>query len=264
MIHDLITSRVSAAREGYISYLNSLNGAYSMAVSNYDPTTPIVKNEFRRTTGHLVETTQISLNQIIIQASVDVIRSAADYIASLNARDIDMSRQKAREIVRLELREAMLSLEQETIEQVHQQIVRDLSLTKTLLRNFQLEAKMRSVSRGVSIQSATIAVRARQSKFRTNFLDRGGKRWQSERYVEVTLHAFLYRLYNEAILYLLSKEGATFAKLSYPDESHKLNGMPFAIVSEVTKYPSYYEIRDEIFHPNSKAIVVANVVMTDV
>lgn len=90
-------------------------------------------------------------------------------------------------------------------------------------------------------------------------LDRSGKRWDSMRYVHATLRGFLLKLYTDSFVRALSVDGTDEAKVIHPDEKHENNGLVFSISGQSVSLPSYYSIRETVFHPNSRAMVERNV-----
>lgn len=88
------------------------------------------------------------------------------------------------------------------------------------------------------------------------FIDRAGRRWNVDRYIDVTVGWVYFRYYNE--IYLMGRviRRRKTASVLHRDENHRNSGMRFPIVRASVSDPAPYdEIMDTVFHPNSNAMV---------
>ena len=82
---------------------------------------------------------------------------------------------------------------------------------------------------------------------RMRVMDSRGRRWRSERYVAICIQSILLRAVNESILYRAKPNARFKVVFSEPNKSHLL------ISLNDYRLP---EIHDDVFHPNSTALIV--------
>jgi hypothetical protein len=92
----------------------------------------------------------------------------------------------------------------------------------------------------------------RMSKIEFKVPDGAGRNWDATRYVSFLAREFVYRV---KLLRQLSDAGEV-GEVFYPD--HEADGMVFAISGDHPGMPTYKDIEKTVFHPNSKAEVVAH------
>lgn len=92
----------------------------------------------------------------------------------------------------------------------------------------------------------------RMSKIDFKVPDPAGRNWDATRYVSFLAREFVYRV---KLLRQLSDAGEV-GEVFYPD--HESDGMVFAIRGDHAGMQTYKDIEKTVFHPNSKAEVVAH------
>lgn len=86
------------------------------------------------------------------------------------------------------------------------------------------------------------------------FVDRAGRSYKSSKVVRDTIRQSLINVYNEIYMSAVFDHGHEIVEVTHPDPNYKWFGRKIAIVSG-RDLPTYYEIRDEVFHPSSEARV---------
>jgi hypothetical protein len=82
---------------------------------------------------------------------------------------------------------------------------------------------------------------------RMRVMDSRGRRWRSERYAAISVQSILLRAVNESILYRAKPNARFKVTFNDPNKSHLL------ISLDDYRLP---EIHDDVFHPNSTALIV--------
>lgn len=83
--------------------------------------------------------------------------------------------------------------------------------------------------------------------------DPAGRNWDATRYLSFLAREFIYRL---TLLKQLSDVKGDFGEVFYPD--HENDGLVFVIRGNHSGVPTYKDIEKSVFHPNSKAEVIAH------
>jgi hypothetical protein len=140
---------------------------------------------------------------------------------------------------------------------VSQALARDAEVAHARIRDFHLKVEMLLASGGRGYSSAVIAAgiseRARGITFGQT--DTLGRRWKSSQFISATLRGALQGIYADAFVRAAAAHGASSVALQYADPEHEGHGqvIPFA---ESDDAPGYLSLRNEIFHPNSRATLV--------
>jgi hypothetical protein len=137
---------------------------------------------------------------------------------------------------------------------VAQALARDAEAAQSRVRDFGLKVQLLMGAGGRSYSSAVIAAsipeRARGITFGQT--DAAGRRWKSANFVAATLKGALQGIYADAFVRTAAADGATGVVVQYTDPEHEGHGrvVPFA---ETDETPGYLTVRNEVFHPNSRA-----------
>jgi hypothetical protein len=137
---------------------------------------------------------------------------------------------------------------------VSQALARDAEVAHGRIRDFHLKVEMLLAAGGRGYSSAVIAAgiseRARGITFGQT--DTLGRRWKSSQFVSATLKGALQGIYADAFVRAAAARGDTSVALRYADPKHEGHGqiIPFA---ESDDTPGYLTVRNELFHPNSRA-----------
>lgn len=85
--------------------------------------------------------------------------------------------------------------------------------------------------------------------------DRAGRTWGSQKFIHNMVRQMMVRTYVETYLYAMTVANIDVARLIHDDSEHEFAGDLFSISGATPKMPTYLEIRDTVFHPNSNFMV---------
>lgn len=135
------------------------------------------------------------------------------------------------------------------------QIERDIAFLERSLRKTAIQVTMSARAQGISVLSALISYRiGNAQELQFFFHDRQNRKFPSRKFVRGLWRHNLLGLYNDIVLMTLADHGVTRAQVRHVNAGAETNGMLITILTN-TALPSYGEIRDEVFHPNSDAIL---------
>lgn len=126
----------------------------------------------------------------------------------------------------------------------------------TLIEAVRHAALQISLSARAVGQSREMAIR--QYQFSANlefyFRDRRNHRLLARKFVRALWRQALLSLYNEVVLVTLAEHGESTAQVEHLDAKAPIDGMIIAM-SASAAHPIYDEVRSQIFHPNSDAVL---------
>lgn len=134
-------------------------------------------------------------------------------------------------------------------DEIAAQVERDVVTLKRELQRIALETDRDARLRGISQENALARRRAGGIDPQFHFRDRGGRRLKSQKHIRTIWRHHLLTTYNEVMLFTLAEFGRRQARIEHPDPKHRYAGITFEIGDE------YLALRDEVFHPNSEAVV---------
>lgn len=177
------------------------------------------------------------------------IASEAHQTTIADLRSIDTSELTERALEHLRATHSYL------IDELVAQIHRDIALLRQTLQRVSLEVSIASRSRGIPERTALIEYRiGNQADMQFVFHDRHARKWASKKFVRAIWRHTLLSVYNEIVLFVLADHGVARARVEHEDSSAQSHGMIIAMGSN-TEFPTYSEIRNEIFHPNANAVL---------
>jgi hypothetical protein len=134
-------------------------------------------------------------------------------------------------------------------DEIAAQVERDIVTLKRELQRLALETDREARLRGITYENALARRRAGGIDPQFHFRDRGGRRLKSQKHIRTIWRHHLLTTYNEVMLFTLAEFGRRKARIEHPDPKHRHAGTVFEIGDE------YLALRDEVFHPNSDAVV---------
>lgn len=135
------------------------------------------------------------------------------------------------------------------------QINRDVALMRRALQRVSLEVYAAARSRGISERQALIEYRiGNNAELDFAFHDRTNRKWSSRKFVRTLWRHSLLSVYNEVVMLTLADHGLRRARVVHLDPNAESHDSLIAFSSS-SELPTYSEIRDTIFHPNSNAIL---------
>jgi hypothetical protein len=154
----------------------------------------------------------------------------------------------------------LANLLQDDLDNTTQQIIslemRDEARVKKLLRDLALQVSIATARKRTSYVGALIAARhGKVATLQFRQTDRSGRAWNTAVYLRTLVRMFLLHVYIESFLYGRAEAGSDLAKVTYADPEHEFHGLVFSISGATDGYPSYEDIKDKVFHPNSVANV---------
>lgn len=88
------------------------------------------------------------------------------------------------------------------------------------------------------------------------FIDRMGRKYKASKHIRDTYRQHLLNVYNEVYMDVVASYGHDSVRVDHPNPDYKWFGAELAIVTgSDADIPLYYDVRDEIFHPSSEAVV---------
>jgi hypothetical protein len=135
------------------------------------------------------------------------------------------------------------------------QIERDIAFLKQSLRKAALQVTIGARAQKIPIRAALMQYRiGNATELFFFFHDRRNQKWPSRKFVRAVWRHHLLSLYNETVLLTLADHGIDKAQVLHANPQANSHGM-IVSMSSGTAMPTYSEIRNEIFHPNSDAIL---------
>lgn len=134
------------------------------------------------------------------------------------------------------------------------QVERDVAFLTRSLRQHALQVAIAARSQRIPIAAASLQARIGSAVI-LSVADRAGTKWPSRKFVRTLIRHALLLLYNDVVLITLAEHGIETAEVAHLSAKADVHGMIIAM-SPNAEFPTYAEIRDEVFHPNADAIVV--------
>lgn len=246
MIADRLDRESDAAAQRYLLLVGTWNGLYQNAFFSGDLTSPPAINDLRDQAlavgGFYMTAEQDAISERLHSIAVDAQGATLDAIA---APVVDkLAEQPSEHVVALsEYLDSELSV----------QISRDVEFMRRQLRNTALAIRMAAQAQGISTKAAAIQHRAHNAaELKFQFKDRAGRKWPSHKFVRSAWRQSLLQTHNDTVLLTLADHGLTEAEIQRPSASpERISLLPGSSL------PVYAEIRDEVFHPNSEAVLAA-------
>lgn len=153
------------------------------------------------------------------------------------------------------LREHLADAENYLLHELSIQIERDIAFLKQSLRKALLQVSVGARAQQIPTRTALIQYRiGNTTELHFFFHDRRNQKWPSRKFVRAVWRHHLLALYNEAVLLTLADHGIDKAMIRHMNPDSHSHGMVISM-SSGSALPTYSEIRNEIFHPNSDAVL---------
>lgn len=139
------------------------------------------------------------------------------------------------------------------------QVERDIAFLMDSLNRTYLQVSLAAKAHGTGLKAALIQYQiGNATELVFFFHDRQTRKWPSRKFVRAIWRHSLLTAYNEIVLITLAEHGEARAVIHHVDPKSHSHGIIIAMGSG-SEFPTYSEIRNEIFHPNSDAIVAREV-----
>ena len=184
-----------------------------------------------------------------------VIREISEQIALQARRDAlnDVSATSTHENLPERVTELLTSSLSDLENEIVMQIERDIAFLRKSARHTALEVELAAQVQGIARSVAQMRLRIYgRPELAFSIRDRAGRRWPSHNFVRTIWRQHLLDTYNETVLSTLADFGIDRAMVSAPGANH--DGQLVTML-QGAELPTYREVRDAIFHPNSEAFL---------
>lgn len=199
-----------------------------------------------------------SLAQVYIEDEFQTIGIIVDEIAleARRATHVQLRSSTSDELSE-RTREHLTSFSHYLRDEIIAQIHRDVAQLRQSLQRAALEVSVAARSQGKSERVALIEYRIgnQAETLSFTFTDRVSRRWSSTKFIRAVWRQTLLSTYNEMVMITLSEHGITEAVVYHEDPGSQYHSTRISFGSN-TELPTYSEVRDGIFHPNSNAILI--------
>lgn len=247
-IQTIFTAQANAAAERYDLLTAAWRGLYEDALNSRDFGTPksladILANAYTLTNG-FIDTERLHLAAAfdeVMREALQTTGTALGYIDTLDAT----------EALSEHLNESMSYLMHELLTQIE----RDIVYLKSALGRTTLQITLAARASGKALKMALMQYKmGNGADLQFFFHDRRAAKWVSRKYVRSAWRHALLTFYNEAVLMILADHGKTRAQVQHVNPSAESHGMILSLTSD-TSLPTYMDLRNEVFHPNSDAVL---------
>jgi hypothetical protein len=248
-VTQMMSAMADAAGQRYGMLIEGFKGLYSRALDDADFGTARQLNR--------VVADAYAMAHLFLAGETVEIEDALEEIAqqALTATREELGVTDADELPD-DINEHVSDFESYLINELSIQIERDIAFLKKALRNIYLVVTVASRAQGLPLRTALLQLRigsATDVEFHVR--DRRGARWPSRRFVRSTWRHNLLAAYNDIVLMTLADHGVDVAQIKHTDPTSTWHGMEVAMTPQADM-PTYAEVRDDAFHPNSEAVLV--------
>lgn len=193
--------------------------------------------------------------QFMVQERIEAERVINDFAKEAQQTTLREITSKQTEELSDAAREHLSASLDYVVDELSAQIYRDIALLRQSLQHAYLEVSIASKSRRLSGRSALFEYTiGNKTNLQFMFIDRNQRRWESKRFVRGLWRHALLSVYNEMVLMTLADHGIDRARVNQLNADADTHGLVIAFASN-TDLPTYSEIRNEVFHPNSNAVL---------
>lgn len=233
----------------YKAYQLSLMGALMNAIDHFTPTHASVQHELARSIeilqSHTLSGMTVTMNGAAKLSTEEAIKNATEELSAEFVAEIADSIEEYKNELWNKIVTVMMADSAKTI-----RAFRDFTLNVSLLMNAGQSA----------FQTALMRARlSLPSGINFTIPDRAGKLWASITYVRTVSRDFIQKSYIEGSLLAISAGGHDLAKVVTQDAEHPNTDMVFSITGLTSGYPTYMDIRETVYQPNSNSVVTAHV-----
>lgn len=139
-------------------------------------------------------------------------------------------------------------------------LTRDGNQVSREFRRFNLKIQI-LMNQGVGRVSAIMqSKRSLNAELNFTYVDTLNRKWPMEHYLRTAFRGHLLNNYNDIVLMTIASFGADLtnqglAQIQYQDPAHDGNGEIISIGAPKAGMRSYDQVREEVFHPNSSAVL---------
>jgi hypothetical protein len=242
-VSDTITIFVDQAGDRYAHFLNILRSQVDV-VMRRGPTSEMMREEARGVADgaarHYAGSEQGSLNDV----GIDVANEAW-----VQARtDLGLEPAPIPEHYHLFIFESMAY----AARLIAAQADRDVVAMAQHIRNNAIRIDMNTRAGASPSQAAAAVMLADAQNPSFRFQDRIGRNFKSSKHIRDTVRQSLRNIWNEVYMDAVFDHGHETVRIMHPDPNYEWFGEEVSLVSG-RDIPTFYDIRDEVFHPSSDA-----------
>ena len=184
------------------------------------------------------------ISKAFMEISLEARRAAISDLASSTAIDLTDR-----------LSDHLIEAEDYLKREIAIQVERDIAFLRQSIRNTYLQVGLASKSQNISVKSALMRHQiGNVTELHFFFHDRRNQKWPSQKFIRSVWRHSLLNLYNEMVLMTFAEHGVDVVQVDHMNKSAASHGMKVSM-SPNSVYPTYFEIRNDVFHPNSDAIL---------
>lgn len=248
MILTRLSEEADAASARYGLLTNSWRSIYLSALNDRDFGTVLVM-EKSVDEAYAIASSFIADERQTIERLIEEIATEARRATISELRSIDTSELSERALEHLNVTQSYL------VDEIVAQIHRDIALLRQTIQRVSLEVSIAARSRSISERAALIEYQiGNVSDIQFSFHDRSSRKWASSKFIRTVWRHTLLSVYNEIVLYTLADHGLSRARVEHQDPAAEVHNMVIAMGSN-SEFPTYSEIRMQVFHPNANAIL---------
>jgi hypothetical protein len=230
----------------YAAFLDSVTASLARTLDGPNPEAPATRREFENS---LLRPQNAFYSAFNAKVPADEQELMDDALKRTGARLSASERETLNSLV--------AEMRQELHYSIYAMMVRDGGIARRVLTRFAFEVDGKLLQ-GMSRIGAIITSRpGKVASLKFEQVDRANRRWKSSQWVRTVTRSHLLQVHIETALYGIQKRGGDLAVVTHESVTHQHSGLVFAITGKEEQYPTYSDIRDEVWHPNSRAFVAA-------
>lgn len=236
------------AASRYRTFSLAIRGLYETTVAGRGATFGGARQSFQ-IRAHELLSEHARREKSITQVQTDVLTSE-----SVSDAYSDMGASILGQNTSVSILSATMQAMSDMLELLESQLSKDASAAKKALRDFAIKVDILRQQRGWSMSASQIAVRESTKSPKFQFIDRAGRRWNSERYVHNLIRNHYLSVYNESYILAALSLGQDTLTLRAPEKPD----LAFRIMdsSENLELPTYGDLIDRgVLHPQSNYLV---------
>ena len=234
-----------AAAQRYNNAILSFKGAYDSALDRPDVfsqrAVEILSNDLYHVGEVYMRTETVLIENEVRETLLNARRDARSDLR------IDIAEKET------SLSDAHLSAIQEHIRlEIATQLERDIQFVIKRYRQLALRVEIHRNATGWQYGASLTQVKMQEKALKHYFRDRAGRKIPSQRFVRMLWRQELIHGYMRAYILEMSAFGVKELKIWHPNQDHRAYGQ---IVSLVEDGQSFEDIKDDVFHPNTEALL---------
>jgi hypothetical protein len=238
-----IDAAAQQAQRHYQLFTLGLLGSLARAIDHRAPSSTQARTDLERAI-HAQEAALVgAINELLVSTSTRLLTNA---LTNAHPALSDDERERVTRLVN--------EATNEMIARVINVSMNDGASVAKAWRQFAFRVESR-IAAGATAYGAVLMSRPNATRVvRFEQVDRAGRKWGSSHYVHTTIRWGLLLSYVESYLLALATRSVDVAMVQH-DQGHNDDGMIFSINGATPGLRTFEQIRNDVFHPNSRALV---------